>query len=181
MTEFPERFTEFIKFLGPKDSEFRRLPEKYISQANKAKHPVAGKLGEGKKFDSSKFYTNKNSSQGWSAWTRAYEGPRVRIFEVSLEGPFYDEWPTASHHELYGDNEIVLENAAKILSHFAYRAFRRQATKEEIDVLVKLVNAQSEAGSPELEAIQAGLQAIPVFAGISLPGKGRRGKHGGCG
>ena len=158
--EFPERFTEFIKFLGPKDSEFRKLPEKYIGLANKAKHPVAGKGTEGRKFDSTKFYTNKNSSQGWMAWTRAFEGPRVRVFEVSLEGPFYDEWPRASHHELYGDNSIELKNAVVILDRFAYRVFRRKATKEEIEVLVKLVEAQAASGRSDLEAIQAGLQAI---------------------
>ncbi len=160
VAEYPERFTEFIKFLGPKDPEFRSLPPEFIEAANKARHPVAGKGNEGKKFDSSKFYTNKNSNQGWSAWTRAFKGPRVRLFEVSLEGPFYDEWPRASHHELYGDNAIELKNAEKILSHFAYRAFRRSASKEEIEVLVKLVEAQAAAGSSDLEAIQAGLQAI---------------------
>ncbi len=160
VAEFPARFTEFIKFLGPKDGEFRNLPEKYIALANQSKHPVTGRGTEGRKFDSTKFYTNKNSTQGWLAWTRAYEGPRVRVFEVSLEGPFYDEWPTASHHELYGDNAIELKHAATILSHFAFRAFRRPIEKDELEVLVKLVKSQAATGSSDLEAIQAGLQAI---------------------
>lgn len=158
----PEHFIEFISFLTPKDTEFKRLPAEYLTQTN-ARRVEKSKGG---KLDSTQFYTNKNSYDGWSAWTRAYQGPRVRIYEVSLEGPFYDEWPTQSHQALFGNYEPTLTNARPILQQFADKAFRRPATKEEIDVFYELVQARVSLGDRELEAIQAGLKAIlcsPAF------------------
>ncbi len=161
--ENPKHFTEFIRFLGPNDNEFRRLPAHYLETAKAAKKP---KESSGKELDATQFYTNKNSNEGWSAWTRAYEGPRVRIYEVELEGPLTQEWPTKSHRALYGDYQPTLENARPILTRFANKAFRRDATSSEIDVLVGLTEHRAALGHSELEAIQAGLQAIlcsPAF------------------
>lgn len=153
--EDPEHFREFIRFLGPSDGEFRKLPPEFIKEVKQTAHKDSGK-----ELDSSRFYTNKNSSEGWSAWTRAYEGPRVRIYEVALEGPFYDGWPTKSHRALYGDHEITLANARPILTEFAYKAFRRAATDEELDPILKLIEYRASQGVSELEAIQTGLQAV---------------------
>ncbi|MFT5465781.1 MAG: hypothetical protein ACI8UO_000877 [Verrucomicrobiales bacterium] len=156
----PHHFAEFIKFLGPNDGEFRKLPPELTKGAEK------GASRDGKELDSRKFYTNKNSYQGWSAWTRAYEGPRVRIYEVSLEGPFFDSWPTESHAALYGENEISLTNAEPILRSFANRAFRRPVADEELAVLMKLVEQRAAAGFSEVESVQAGLQAVLCSPGF---------------
>ncbi len=157
--ENPEHFREFIKYLSPKDGEFRGLPEAFVKSV---KSELRNKkvTDSGKKLDSSRFYTNKNSNGGWSAWTRAYEGPRVRIYEISLEGPFYDQWPTTSHEILYSKLQPTLANSDEILRNFARRAFRRDASPEEIKVLADLVNRHAAAGNSEKESVQAGLQAI---------------------
>ena len=32
-----------------------------------------------------------------------YKGPRVRIYEMTLEGPLHDQWPPASHRGIVGN------------------------------------------------------------------------------
>ena len=35
---------------------------------------------------------------------RAYQGPRLRVWEIGLEGPHVDVWPTEGHRAIYGAN-----------------------------------------------------------------------------
>ena len=37
------------------------------------------------------------------------KGPRLRVWEIQLEGPHLDGWPTPGHRTLYGDLEKVGE------------------------------------------------------------------------
>ena len=98
--------------------------------------------------------------RGWAAFFREYQGPRIRVYEIEIEGPLYEEWPPASHVALFGDLEPRLENARAILERFASRAYRRPAQPGEIAPLLALVNARAESGDRPLEAIKTGLRAI---------------------
>ena len=33
----------------------------------------------------------------------AYQGPRLRSWEIQVEGPYLEQWPSQGHHTLYGD------------------------------------------------------------------------------
>ena len=33
---------------------------------------------------------------------KGYQGPRLRVWEIGIEGPHVDVWPTAGHLSLYG-------------------------------------------------------------------------------
>lgn len=164
VTEFPERFSDFLRYIEHGDSEFRNLDQKWF-KGDRARHAATLEKETGK-LDATQFYTNKNSNEGWMSWTRDYEGPRVRVFEVSLEGPFYNQWPTRSHEFLYAGYEPTLENAPIILKRFAGRAFRRPPTDKEVKSLLAVTQARTEAGDSALEAVQAGLKAVLCSPGF---------------
>ena len=62
-----------------------------------------------------------------------YKGPRIRIFEMSIEGPFHDQWPPLSHQGIAGTETNASNlNVEQVLLKFASKAFRRPVKLEEI-------------------------------------------------
>jgi hypothetical protein len=107
-----------------------------------------------------------NTRAGWSTFFSEYMGPRVRIFEIEMEGPYFEQWPPPSHVALFGNYAPTYENAGPILKRFAARAFRRPATDAEIAPLLKLVAQRQAKGANALDAIKAGLRGMlcsPAF------------------
>jgi hypothetical protein len=91
-----------------------------------------------------------------------YHGPRVRVFGMEIDGPYYPEWPRRSHTKIFGAAPANpdLEYARKILTAFAGRAFRRPVTSQEMAPILDLVGAQLRQGSPFYDAARQGLKAI---------------------
>ncbi len=100
-----------------------------------------------------------NSTEGWAAFFREYQGPRVRVFEIEIEGPINEQWPAKSYSALFGGHEPTLANAGAILRRFATHAFRRPVQEDELKVLVDLVQQRHAKGDSDLTAIKAGLKA----------------------
>ncbi len=94
--------------------------------------------------------------------------PQIHIHEIEIEGPFYDSWPRPSQRALLGDDaarvlasgELADRELRTQMTAFASRAYRRPATPEEIERLLKLVAARREAGRAPLEAYADGLKAV---------------------
>jgi hypothetical protein len=100
---------------------------------------------------------------------KAYKGPRLRIWEVQIEGPHIESWPTAGHRALYGDLRLEDLNADTIagrISAFAESAFRRSPVIGELEPIQSLVSAKLRAGVKPLKALQLGLQAILCSPGF---------------
>ena len=100
---------------------------------------------------------------------KAYRGPRLRIWEIQLEGPHIASWPTAGHRTLYGDLRLEDLNAQTIagrISAFAETAFRRSPVEGELEPIQSLVAAKLAAGLKPLQALQLGLQAILCSPGF---------------
>ncbi len=156
LQKYPELFPKFIKgyltTANPGDPEFD------LAKARQKRSPKkAGGDGtlttEGTKRDI-------NSQAGWSQFFAEYQGPRVRVFEIELEGPINERWPTPSHKALFGDLAPTMENAEAILRRFASRAFRRPVADDELQVLTELVQHRNTAGDAPLAALKAGFQAV---------------------
>lgn len=99
---------------------------------------------------------------------KAYKGPRLRIWEMQLEGPHYDVWPTAGHRAIYGKLRLDELNATTIghrLESFAEKAFRRPPVDGELEPIQRLVASKLQEGVKPLHALQLGCQAI-----LSSPG-----------
>ncbi len=92
-----------------------------------------------------------------------YQGPRVRVFEMTIEGPLHEHWPPASHQLIVG-NELdpAAVDVARLLEVFAAKAFRRPIVAGEIDHYVQFVQQKESTGCPRDEAIKLGLAAILV-------------------
>ena len=106
--------------------------------------------------------------------------PHIRIYEIEIEGPIYDEWPTPSRRALLGDEWETVVAAGKLtdaqlrkgLGAFASRAYRRPATDDEVERLVALVEARQASGADPIEAYADGLKAVlcsPNFLYLEQP------------
>lgn len=100
---------------------------------------------------------------------QAYRGPKLRIWEMQVDGPMIDQWPTRGHDLLYGHltpDQISRSNIPDRLRIFAETAFRRPLRQGELAPIGKLVNDKLDAGMKPLEALQLGFQTIlcsPAF------------------
>jgi hypothetical protein len=103
------------------------------------------------------------------AMLKAYRGPKLRIWEMQVEGPHLDQWPTPGHTLLYGKlaaNQISRSNISERLRGFAEAAFRRPLRPGEVEPIENLVTTKLSAGMKPLDALQLGFQAIlcsPAF------------------
>ena len=109
---------------------------------------------------------------------KAYQGPRLRIWNIQLEGPHVATWPPVGHRALYGDLTPDAMNAATIaqrLKTFAERAFRRPPVAGELEPIQRLVADKLDEGATPLHALQFGCRAVlcsPGFLYLNL-GEGK--------
>ena len=90
-----------------------------------------------------------------------YEGPRIGIYSVEIEGPIIDEWPTAGHTRIFGDATSPEEvDIPEVMRRFAERAFRRPVTPAEAQHYVDFVESRIEGGDSRLQAIKLGLKGV---------------------
>ncbi len=161
VTDYAETFPEFIRGYvvseGPVNAE--TIDESFSRRVSNdgASRTELTTAGTSRAF---------NRREGWATFFREYQGPRVRVYEIELEGPLHDVWPPRSHTALFGEHLPAVENAELILAHFAGRAFRRPATSSEVERLAALVRARATAGDSDLEALKAGLRAVLVSPGF---------------
>ena len=105
---------------------------------------------------------------------KGYQGPRLRVWEIGVEGPHVDVWPTAGHRALYGEltrEKLDAETIHQQLELFAEKAFRRPPVEGEVEPIQELVAESLKAGVDPLEAFQLGCQAIlcaPGFLYLNL-------------
>lgn len=100
-----------------------------------------------------------------------YRGPRVRIFELEIEGPLVETWPPASHVRLFGPASES-RDTADVLRRFAARAFRRPVEARELGPILDLAARRRAEGASVQEATLAGLKAIlcsPEFLVLGWP------------
>ena len=89
-----------------------------------------------------------------------YLGPTIRVYEVELEGPLYDQWPPPSHASTFGKRDPNKVKPRDVLTRFATRAYRRPVKHSEIAHILQLVEQQEKAGASRVQAIKMGLKAI---------------------
>lgn len=92
-----------------------------------------------------------------------YVGPRVRVYEMKLEGPFTKDWPPLGHQNLFGKvTDPAKVDIPSALTRFACKAFRRPVQQSEIKHYIEYVEDQIDSGVGHAEAIKFGLAAILV-------------------
>jgi hypothetical protein len=74
-----------------------------------------------------------------SEFTDGRDIPRLRVERIEFEGPFYETWPPASHHNLFESQIDPSQHEAyarDVIVRFATQAFRRPLASEEQNALV---------------------------------------------
>ena len=100
--------------------------------------------------------------------------PHIRIHEIEIKGPLYEQWPRASQAILLGEDaervlsggELSDNDIRSMVRSFATRAYRRPVTQNEVKQIVGLVQARRESGRTEIEAIADGFKAILCSPGF---------------
>ncbi len=96
--------------------------------------------------------------------------PHIRIHEVKIRGPLAEHWPPATQQAVLGKTAFAPEKMRAVLQTFADRAYRRPATKDEVDRLVAVAQKRIASGRSPLEGLKAALKAAlcsPAFLYLS--------------
>ncbi len=94
---------------------------------------------------------------------KVYRGPKLRIYDIRVEGPHVVTWPPAGHKLMYGDLQPAELNRSTItqrLRVFAAGAFRRPLRGDELSPIERMVIGKLEGGMEPLAALQLGFQTI---------------------
>lgn len=109
-----------------------------------------------------------------------YRGPRIRLYEMVVEGPLEEEWPPVNHRELVGDSTDASQvDVPAAIRKLATRAYRRPVAEDEIAHLVEYVKDSIGSGTSPEEAIKSGFSAIltsPFFLFLNEGNADRRPK-----
>ena len=112
--------------------------------------------------------TGNGGLERWHGTLKAYRGPRLRVWEIEVEGPHVEQWPPKGHATLYGDlkaENLGPKNIENQLIKFAKLAFRRPPMEGELEPIFGMVQAKLGEGLPPLQSLQLGFQTI-----LSAPG-----------
>ncbi|MEM7147493.1 MAG: DUF1592 domain-containing protein, partial [Verrucomicrobiota bacterium] len=115
------------------------------------------------------FVEMENKQERAHAILRAYKGPKLRIWEVQVEGPHFEMWPARGHRTLYGDlktSDLNRNTISERLRAFAASAFRRPPVEGELEPIERLVSTKLNEGLTNLQALQLGFQAILCAPGF---------------
>ncbi len=107
-----------------------------------------------------------------------YQGPGLALGWVEVEGPLYDAWPPTSHANIFGDLEQApaptfnfsrrvevvsqqpLVDAARILTKFTRRAFRRPVKPADVQPYLDIVKDKLAAEYTFEQAMRAALKGV---------------------
>ena len=119
--------------------------------------------------------------------------PGVAFRWLEVEGPLYDEWPTAGHRLLFDDLPLkqadragagvkVVANdsrqdAERLLRNFVRHAYRRPVAPGEEVRFLPVIEGALKSGSTFTDAMIAGYTAVLCSPGVRLPGGRARAAH----
>ena len=94
---------------------------------------------------------------------KVYRGPKLRIYDIRVEGPHVDQWPPAGHALMYGGlkpDDLNRSTITQRLRVFAAGAFRRPLRSDELKPIERMVIGKLDGGMEPLSALQLGFQTI---------------------
>ena len=148
-------FVHWINGIGASKRPLRKIIERY--------HPEAGRKTpyEVDRLKAAGLPVPKDALVQKIRISDLYKGPRVRVFEIMLEGPLHDQWPPASHWGIVGNETDASKlNVEQVLLKFARKAFRRPVKPQEIAQYIDFFQSQTASGMAANEALKQVLTAI---------------------
>jgi hypothetical protein len=131
--------------------------------------------GESIRPDASRLFRSRPSN--WHNPLAEKDGqPGVAFRWLEVEGPMFDEWPTAGHRLLFGDlpmkesGDLLPKDpesdAERLLRGFLRKAYRRPVLEPDVARFLGVIREALRSGSPFAEAMIAGYSAVlcsPAF------------------
>lgn len=175
MTVYSERPPWLMRYLG----KFDVLPEAGAHELD-----VFLVQNETIRPDPARLFRSRPGAARWQNPLAERDGqPGVSYRWLEVEGPIYDQWPTAGHKLLFGDLplkkakagpgqlavEVVSSDPAKdaprLLRTFVEHAYRRPVSEAEAVRYLPVIEAALKSGSNFTDAMLAGYTAV-----LSSPG-----------
>lgn len=127
-------------------------------------HDFRGMVGRLYRYDKEKLPESIRGEKGIFrqriALICSAEIPHIRIDKVEIQGPLAYQWPNASRQVLLRGPEVDDNEVRKHLKRFVSRAFRRPATRQEVDQFDGFFRARLDKGESKEEAFKNTLKAI---------------------
>jgi len=103
-----------------------------------------------------------------------YQGPRVRIYSASIEGPAVGVWPAQNYRNLLGTDTYgrVKADPYALIREFASKAFRRPVLLSELNLYNSFYEQEKAGGKSEITALADTYKSIlcsPQFLYIETP------------
>ncbi|MCH2207471.1 MAG: DUF1592 domain-containing protein [Lentisphaerales bacterium] len=101
-------------------------------------------------------------SSAYAAFMEEYakDHPTLRLYEIDIEGPFYEEWPHRPKTVLL-DNKTYEECIPQEeIAELAAKAFRRPVANDELQPILDFVKATYKKTGSKREALANGIRAI---------------------
>lgn len=93
--------------------------------------------------------------------SEVYHGPRIRVWNMDIEGPDFEQWPPASHQLLFGKETDALKiDIEQTVVRFATRAFRQPVSAAAAKHYVTFIRDRISNHDSRAKAIKLGLAAI---------------------
>ncbi len=93
--------------------------------------------------------------------SHVFRGPRIRLYDMVVEGPLVEDWPPANHTALVGPTTDAKEvDVPAAMLKLAERAFRRPVTEQEIAHHIAFVYQSIAEGDSYKEAIASGFSSL---------------------
>ena len=93
--------------------------------------------------------------------SQVYQGPRVRVWKMDIQGPQFQQWPPASHRLVFGNQTDASKvDIGQCVSKIASRAFRRPVSDSKVQHYTKFIRDRIKGGDSHANAIKLGLAAI---------------------
>ncbi|MBA4065752.1 MAG: hypothetical protein C0501_18940 [Isosphaera sp.] len=95
-------------------------------------------------------------------------GPKLVVDSIEVDGPYFDQWPPASHSRILFPSKNAGDEGAyarEVLERFMSRAYRRPPRPDEVDRMLALFRKARPGKASFDEAIR-----VPLTAVLSSPG-----------
>ncbi len=92
--------------------------------------------------------------------------PHIRIHEIEIRGPFYQQWPSESRQAVLGDKGFSADRIKEIVTNFAEKAYRRKVSAAEIQGLLKVEQRSRASGRSPYESLKDSLKAVLCAPGF---------------
>ncbi|MBI4622273.1 MAG: DUF1592 domain-containing protein [Verrucomicrobia bacterium] len=133
--------------------------------------------GETVRPDAARFFRSRPGAGRWQNPLAEKDGqPGVAFRWLEVEGPIYEQWPTAGHRLLFGELplgkperagapvEVVSahpgQDAARLLRAFVERAYRRPVAAREATRFLPVIEGVRKTGGSFAEAMFTGYTAV---------------------